>query len=1615
MVSGDFLYSFGNLIAQQYNVSAASNNTLAVQAGTYPQYGQLGAFADYIDQTTERSYVEEGASFNDPYNPTPKQMNVIMQTPDINVFIKKRAFSSLAENYRPDLMDEQERLFYNATKILFANKCQQLANYEQLSKIAQVSMQVGQLSTYLLPTLFSVVDNMTTLPLSLGAAAAQSMSTFANIVDRVREIVALNQDNIYTTWVTNPQSDFNASQGPGTGVIELTSVTSLTTTTGLKFGEGEFSLTIADPYEIMLIRNYDIETALYNASNPPLNNSFTQLGINAIQTAISLDQQELNSARLERGVNSITFNVQPTIIPGGQQIFAIINNTGEQINFAGGLFGATIDPSGLEGSSLLGSEGLSPTEATIFSSIISAMYSQFALNTSSQVSNISYNQDPLINNVRKRLRLNYANKLIIQPMDVVHIYIGSRKRIDNGIIGGLQTSFGGSGFMQISDNLASDLVNTFNVNQSFSLEKEVYVGPNFPSWLWLAMRDQFVTGKNGAHVFAGVVGSATSSYAEGVRTVSVSGKDSADYFNCGIINFKPSLQVYNGPLYDPLTPFDIQFDSTTGVQTTTTPPLLSENQGMFSSVFIKNKNGPLAGTIPTETDFSMPDAERTQGNTNRRVFYDPEGLVYRWKEGIGSTTAFGDSFSPNPIDGGVSALTENPFAGQGVMNTLSLLICGQPYNFATYYKAALASGNLTQDPATGESAAPSYFKSLRASLKERNAIYGNFIPFKKLLLDDASYAQILSGQLTVGSYNDQLNTLLQQRASLADKLVYLGGSKQSTGGPANPGAQQLAQQLQALDTQINNLTNQINTSLTTLKPISIVGNDISYDSSQLNTGSSTNISTQDRIDLRQKLNFLTQRVIWKVRGNIDQNLLIIDDTYDKDSDVQGFETAFTNPSLLNSDYESPKDKIQATADLLDLEVFSNSQGHIEIRVPRYNFMPSSVFYRMFDMATQTGVKVFPQFLEDLYTTQLNGLFQNIQVNEDEIRLNCLALGYNDDPSCITFINSTSGTNTINIAGGTGQFNFLSDPSTGKIQQNLNFTVLSAMANPDQLLSTVQTELSAFTPQANASAFNIATRANIIQSNVVIPSSPNSPTQFSNLSSIQNNQTSLSRMTLITNRYLMETGTMFQFNQIFGNTNPSAATISSSDVLSVINEIAGLLSSRQIAIKAAVAALTNVQESITPSQDGTGSNATSNPSLLGSPPIPQAFQYMIEDETYDDYGPGSRFRFTIRNHDVISYNITENKPNYTAVQVNGRMGTTDYILPAGALPQDLNLNNNGNAITTAEAIDYDLWRMYGLWKPTAVDRPYLNDPEGQCAPYAVSLLNRMRASIISGTVDIVGNEYQQPGDVIYLENRDLLFYVEKVQHNFTYGEGFTTGLTITYGHNAGEYIPTTYDVIGKVLYRTKDITTYTHKRQGTVFNQEHIGSIVGNINNQNLQSTSSISDDITNGPYGEANRATLQNIIASAATSLAAAANNFTPTLEVRIYYDSAVGTYGSPASYATQLQAGVLSALNGSALSGNVAPTANTNSNNQSLAAFSSQIKTVNVDSNPNIVGEFRYPSAKAYFYARDAVSKTSSNTSGTLLQQNVDNMIYNYIVDCWIVFNNPTNTSSTPTSGPSS
>ena len=135
---------------------------------------------------------------------------------------------------------------------------------------------------------------------------------------------------------------------------------------------------------------------------------------------------------------------------------------------------------------------VSDSELFVFKKLITAIYSKIQLEANSQNSFQTANEKT--NYTRRKLRFNFLGKLIIQPMDTIHVYISSKSRYDNKLTTGMNSMFAGAGFLGNVNKTLTDLKNAtsslFNPSGSipFLVEKSAFVGSSFPNYLWSLMR-----------------------------------------------------------------------------------------------------------------------------------------------------------------------------------------------------------------------------------------------------------------------------------------------------------------------------------------------------------------------------------------------------------------------------------------------------------------------------------------------------------------------------------------------------------------------------------------------------------------------------------------------------------------------------------------------------------------------------------------------------------------------------------------------------------------------------------------------------------------------------------------------------------------------------------------------------------------------------------------------------------------------------------------------------------------------------------------------------------------------------------------------------------------------
>lgn len=1596
-------------------------------------FGNLGDYRNKIDQSAQRNYVETGFI----RNLKPKESEILMQEPDMTLIIKKRLFSSLSENFKPELMDSSEKLFYRAAKKIFQTKCEIISNYERLIKIERISNTMGVLNDALLPAIFSSIDTLD----SLGGSSFIDGKT-RSVFETIRKVKAFSDPLYQTTWLTDRELPALSDLGSGTGAFELTMLSNFDCTTSTQFNGGSANFSVEDPYRMMIVTTEDIDQAIRDTAGGFLNNSFFTLTKATLEETIDQLRAQLTKIRRARRVNDIKFIITETSILF-KKMRAIFDEVGIEIIFnydAGGLgFDGNVN---LDDSATTGTNGLQDQEIDLFKQIIQNIYQFVALQQNTETNKFTFNRTT--NHVRRKLMLHFGNKPMIQPMDVVHVFMGTKSLLDPKIATDITNSFNiGDVTKGINDSISS-IQNTLDdlsgVQNSYAeTEKNAIAGEEFPMWLWNLMRNDFTKQAAGTHVFAGLVQSVSHDYQNGKYTLNVNCTDNAGYFKNSRINIQPSVEVFNSALYDPLTPFDLDFDPSSGFLSGEFPTLLPENLLLLNTGLIKFKNGRFRGQPASQEIYQALDGEQVR-NKFRRKLEDPDGFVYRWKEGIQSLTLLQEPHPSSSLRSEASpSMTANPYAGQDVMNVLSLLVTGQPYNFNSFMRAAINSGNISRDELTNETGVKSFYRGLLSEINKANATWGSFVPFKKLIVNEGAYTFLQSGEFDIISSNTSLSNLLRQRAQRFDELVkvvpqfannpqYLNVS--ATGTLVNPNFQtllsaggfnsnivdtatlsKLGQDIIKLDFQIQQIKTKFTQSVTNANintndgSIKIFGDDISFDPtvSQGENAVTTEEKIRERSDFRKRINSLTQRRLWRVKANEDTNLFIVDDSYDKNYDIQAFEKALAGEmGTFKNTYVDVASQIEIVYKTLGLEVFADSQGHIQARPPQYNRMPSSVFYNMLEKKDITGIQIFPTYLESLFVNMVKGLSDRIEILEDEIRIRAAVLGFITDAKASQKL---SGKISPNSSASTTAFAFVTSEQTGLLGSK-DLRILIDQANPDLTddrishgLQALNVQLRGF--QTTTVNFDVVQRVALVNE-----------TSFGNGVSQDD-----------INSKVFQIGVRLQ--QKTGQPAPTPSSLISAtnlndnrgrsqlDVLNVTEQISKFLSERQSVLKQLTNAVKNLNEGISLNSGKESGRTVLLPFLNKQKQFPEILEHMIEDEDYDDLGEKSGKRYIIKEHQIISLRIEERPPPFTTVEVTGLFGE-------GIAGEEGLATDGGNAISTAWAVDFDMWRMYGFRSSQTFPAPFLSNPDSQCAPYAVFQLNLARKNIFQGTVTIAGNEFIQPGEVYYLEDRDLLFYAESVSHHFQYGGSYTTTIELKYGRNPGEYIPTILDIIGKGLYTNKhQADLIRHNRHGQANGDVPIAVLV--FDNQPISEGEISSDSLSNlvgGSYGDQNRKNLANILLALGGVLTPTQFGKVAKMEVRVYEDSLnnikadtklIDTANAIQSYIKNPTVALASK------DGNLAPDPSVSGiNTINLTNDNFSIEVVDLGEKT----ETRSPSSGAWNKARE-ISSTSGVPSIAEFQAEETlgsgaPELYANIIDVWVTFSDSETTSEVSGSVPS-
>jgi hypothetical protein len=927
------------------------------------------------------------------------------------------------------------------------------------------------------------------------------------------------------------------------------------------------------------------------------------------------------------------------------------------------------------------------------------------------------------------------------------------------------------------------------------------------------------SGEGGMQVFSGLVSSVSDKFeaTSGKHTLSVSGQSNIEWLKLSRFNNEPSLNQTQGMIYDPLTPFKFETDPATKLPTGR-PQLSDANKNiLLSSGGLYYNMPPFTGRKVNPEDLATD--LRVIGGTSINLYQHAPGFVYKWKEGI--MTAAYDLSIIDPMDetkvnseqlrrdiGWVPSNT--PFDNMDSANIISVLITGQPYDLVSFIKSATYSGTWIKDISTNNG--KDYFHSFLGIQRSINKVQGNFVPFKHITTDAETFAQAINLQYKLTNRSSKLTQLQMQQARDYDRLFSLNsmGSNKDLTAQLERKAALRQDEIDQITNEITNLTDDGKILQDTV--LEYAGNNIAFNAA------SGNVSLKmfgDRL-----IHAVMKRREDVIYGK-DKDYLIISDDYDNDYDILSFAQGLKNqgPDLFKSTYMDVYLLCRKVAEILDFELFADSQGNIVFRPPQYNRTPASVLNKVISLNRTSGIKIYPDFLTSLFQSKEKSLINETIMVEWEIRLKAALLGKTDINQVQQMLyGSISEWTSFFITDQIGKTKEAgkrseSEPSPEQERQNLYASIKRG-------------SVSAQLNQQGTGAFTPVGQQNLLRQEVVnnedILKSDNNKTAYEQAQNM---------LFKLRGRKPTEGDT---YDKVKVGVTRNGVSTPETDINRIIGDIAALVSSHTQLLQMLAKVMGQNIEIGSLSEDG---NKTIVQQPLQSTLDMNSGLYLklVEDDTKNVLGHMSGARFIIKDEDIISSQYTESPPELTVAIVNG----TQPLVGEGEGQL------SGFPQYRAYGVDFDLWRQYGFRNDKTFDRPFLWSAEQQCAPYAVMLLTRQRKDIVRGLVTVRGNEFYQLGDVVYVQERQMLYYVWKVSHQFSYGQQLQTTLDLRYGRPPGEYIPTPLDVIGKNLVLGGAIQNSFRVRREIVKSAQVLATI-----QFNKDSTELFGGQYTSKNYGE---------------------------------------------------------------------------------------------------------------------------------------------------------------------
>lgn len=1297
-----------------------------------------------------------------------KTRDVNAISPEATILIKKKVFSTLSSANDIKFMDATEKMLLRATKALFAYKVQQIRSYESLTKFNDFRRDQNMINLNLLDLMIreasylkaktesveelfsseSFISDLGSL-ISKTQEYKKNFEQTTDLLELVRKNV-FSADNFLTTWIIDPSNPDPYGLGPGTGVIELGLFNTFSVSNSLDSSPSNGSFTTENPYSIGVVKEEDIEFAIQEALTGEYN-LFRRLVEGDMQSYDSLTETQVNTGSLT------------------SSIMTMAGFTGD----------GTID----------------------------------------------------IDYIRQQLRVFYVGKQYINVADGVHVYINSNRSKFS-----TKSNSYNKSYSEI-DEIVLEAERRLNGMESIDLESYKEIRRN--------SEDSFSM----THVFGGYITKCSDSYSGSKYTSNFSMTDNMGWLKWSRYLKNPALEEIHGPLEDPLTPFKFSVDDQNTPQADNGFDLLDENKDLLTNNLISYDSGLLTGSNAKESNLFQGEYADYGSLYGSKIIQHPDGFVYRWKNGIMSLTADFQSVNRN---GNASkstkvhaqqmnlTATEEVLSNLDIANILSILIVGEPYNVGTFIERTYEAHNFTST--SGNTLNPTDpISSLIQTVKKQNNYYGNFKPYRMVTMSSRSAMESVNIAAIKKTANTEIGRLQKRKQALLNQISSFKTVFSKTNPPTGFQLSQLGTEnaiIATLNAEIDGINKTIQSKIQALKETNIVGGDDDLRLTIDLFGQSKNLPFGSSIEEEEAMvRAMTQvgalRRIEDVRLNRDKNLFIVSDQYDAMVDLRPFLLNLRNSNfkLFNGEYVDIHDRCSVASGFLNLEFFCNSQGHLEFRPPQWNRIPLTVLNDLIHIKKTSGRDVVPKFITSLFETRRDSLLYEVHKLNVQVAMLCLLLGRYPDSSIIpgmnlrgkdsllffgiSFDNKNSGIDLLGKAGSFGS-NSESGVSSALNKRLLNKDKTNVEVGLDYgfvenrkfLNGNVEDTLGDFDPIFQESTSLLQ---DIFQASEFGGSPPAS--NFANPKNLQKIRDEFIKIfgSDPADDFNLSDKSSFTSDDFYFEVEDLTITErpvdkEQKDRTIILKKIGNKISERDRLVtilkrnNEKIKEFEDINQILTEgvqdkeSKDnflGKAEEALSYGmeyinKIGGSKKKTSMFDYLIEDDTSNIRGYGSGQRFIIEDEDIITANYSEQPPDFTRVNVYG-----DAPLNVGSGLK----GSTGGLYFWAGAVDFDLWRQYG-YKSQNQQVPFLNDSEGQCKPYSILQLQLQRTKINQASVEVVGNEFYQPGDIVYIRSRNMLFYVESVAHQFTIGQRFSTTLTLSFGHPAGVYLPSPLDVVGQ---------------------------------------------------------------------------------------------------------------------------------------------------------------------------------------------------------------------------